>query len=197
MAGKLRPGDRLIEAELTEMFGVGRGSVREALRRLEANKYIVFEANRGASVAQPSPLEIANMLRIRGVIAGLGARAAAENARQPEARALIDAMFAAIEEDKAEQNPQRHRYYNARFHRAVNELSRNGYVSSMLDEVNIPMLYGQYFRMLSTEQWQYNIEDHIDIARAIRKADPDAAAHFAEQHMLRAVPIASDIAENM
>ena len=39
-AGAFKPGDRLVEAELAERFGVSRTPVREALQRLETQAMV-------------------------------------------------------------------------------------------------------------------------------------------------------------
>ena len=51
VGGLLRPGQKLVERELCEKLGVSRPSLREALRRLEAEKLIVNVPHRGPEVA--------------------------------------------------------------------------------------------------------------------------------------------------
>ena len=48
--GVFKPGDRLIEADLCEMLGVSRPSIREALRSLEAERLIDIIPNRGPQI---------------------------------------------------------------------------------------------------------------------------------------------------
>lgn len=193
--GEYRPGDRLVEADLAADFGVGRGSIREALRRLEANRYIQFEPNRGAMVARPTGKQVTDMLRIRAVIAGLGARAAAERIDLPGNRERVLEAIAAIEAERARESPTFHRKGNGSFHRALNEVSGIEAIGELMDQVNIPMLYEIYFRDLTDEQWRVNLDDHFDLARAILAGDGDAAEVIAKRHMHRMIERAKSIAE--
>ncbi len=63
--GELPPGSTLVQAELAAQFGLSRIPVREALRTLEADGYIVYLPNKGATVALALPssdlLEIVEM----------------------------------------------------------------------------------------------------------------------------------------
>jgi DNA-binding GntR family transcriptional regulator len=195
--GTYRPGERLIEAELAKDLGVGRGSVREALRRLESNCYIAFEPNRGAMVAQPTPEEITAMLRVRTVIAGLGGRAAAERIDRPGNRERAESLLERLRVERDEQSPAEHRANNGFFHRVLNEISNIRYVTELIDQVNIPVLYEIYFRDLTREQWLKNLDDHFDLARAVLQADADAAEHYAKRHMSRMIEIAKAIGEKL
>ncbi|MCD8150008.1 MAG: GntR family transcriptional regulator [Clostridiales bacterium] len=49
---ELKPGDRIVEAELANEFGISRGPVREALRQLENEGLIEYTRNIGCSVKQ-------------------------------------------------------------------------------------------------------------------------------------------------
>lgn len=193
--GDYRPGERLVEADLADDFGVGRGSIREALRRLEANRYICFEPNRGAMVSRPTSKQVTDMLRIRAVIAGLSARAAAERIDLPGHRAIVLEVIAGIEEELSGQAPRLHRRGNGRFHRTLNDLSGIDGIGELMDQVNIPMLYELYFRNLTDEQWRVNLDDHFDLARAILAGDGDAAEAIAKRHMHRMIDRANQIAD--
>lgn len=195
--GQYRPGDRLVEADLARDLSVGRQTIREALRRLESNLYIRFEPNRGAMVARPTAEEVTGMLRVRSVIAGLGARAAAERIDLPGHRERVSILFSNLEEERALGLPGRHRSHNGRFHRAINEMSGINYVGALMDQVNIPLLYDVYFREMTQEQWETNLSDHYDLARAIMNGDGDAAEHFARRHSCRSIEIANAIADRL
>jgi DNA-binding GntR family transcriptional regulator len=62
LSGRLRPGHRLIELELSERFSVGRGRVREAIQQLARQGLLVTRANRGAVVASDAPKAIRDLI---------------------------------------------------------------------------------------------------------------------------------------
>ena len=51
LEGEFKPGDRMKENEIAELFGVSRGPVREALRQIEQEGLVRYERNVGCSVA--------------------------------------------------------------------------------------------------------------------------------------------------
>ena len=51
---KLRPGERLGEKELAELFGVSRTLIREALMELQARGFVEVRSRRGWYVVEPS-----------------------------------------------------------------------------------------------------------------------------------------------
>ena len=87
LAGRLAPGSRLVESDLTARFAVSRGPVREALRRLSAEGLIEHRPHRGAVVRRLSERDIRELFQIRVEMEALAARLAAEPTT-PRARAL-------------------------------------------------------------------------------------------------------------
>ncbi|MGS0896364.1 GntR family transcriptional regulator [Burkholderia stagnalis] len=73
MSGRFAPGSRLIERELCETLGVSRTSVREALRRLEAEKLVRSVPHKGPIVAVISREEAAELYALRGLLEGFAA----------------------------------------------------------------------------------------------------------------------------
>ncbi len=195
--GEYRPGQRLTESDITKGLGVSRGSVREAFRRLEINRFIRIEPNRGATVATPHRDEIVAQFRIREVISGLGARAAAERVHLPGNKPLMQGLLDAIEEQRALGSERNHRADNGLFHRTINTMSGIPDIGDLLDQFNFPVLHTIYFRDLRHDHWEDNLSDHLDIARAVSHGDPVAAEHFAKAHMHRMVDIAIHIAEQL
>lgn len=72
LVGKLHPGDRLIEQELSESFKTSRGPIREAIRILATEGLVERRKNRGAIVSAPNfddVLEVYAMRMSMGTIA--------------------------------------------------------------------------------------------------------------------------------
>lgn len=80
----LKPGERLMETELAEEMGVSRTPVREAMRKLELESYIVMIPRKGAYVAGLSIRDITNLFEIRGALESLAAGLAASRATKEE-----------------------------------------------------------------------------------------------------------------
>lgn len=72
--GTFAPGTRLVERDLCEKLGVSRTSVREALRKLEAEKLIEIVPHKGPVVATISTQEAVDLYALRGLLEGFAAR---------------------------------------------------------------------------------------------------------------------------
>jgi len=74
IAGRRKSGDRLIEVELAQRFGVSRGPIREAIRMLERRRLVDFNPRRGAYVRALSLKSIADLFDVRMALSLLAAR---------------------------------------------------------------------------------------------------------------------------
>jgi DNA-binding GntR family transcriptional regulator len=93
--GMFKPGDRLIEANLCEMLGVSRPSIREALRSLEAERLISIIPNRGPQIPVLSRDHAADIYKVRALLEGEAAFIAARRAT-PDDLKLMRAALAAF-----------------------------------------------------------------------------------------------------
>ena len=74
IAGRHRTGDRLVETDLAQAYGVSRGPVREALRILERRRLIDLLPRRGAYVREVSLNSIADLFNTRLALSSMAAR---------------------------------------------------------------------------------------------------------------------------
>jgi DNA-binding GntR family transcriptional regulator len=79
LSGELAPGMRIPTEAIAERLGISRMPVRDALRRLEGDGAVTIYANRGAVVAEYSKDDVVQLIEMRAVLEGLGARFAFAN----------------------------------------------------------------------------------------------------------------------
>src|SRR6056297_1394043 len=129
--GTYRPGDRLVESELADRFGVSRTPIREALQRLETQSLLTRDG-RSLIVASLDHNQLAELYVVRSELEGLAARLAARHAAEEE----IEVLQQMIEDDRALVNdPSALARANRRFHRQVHLASHNRYLVQQLDLV--------------------------------------------------------------
>ena len=119
--GTYRPGDRLVESELAERFGVSRTPVREALQRLETQAMLVRDG-RSLIVASLDHNQLAELYTVRAELEALAARLAARHATPEEVRVLAQM----VEEDRRTKgDPEALARANKRFDRQIHLASHN------------------------------------------------------------------------
>src|SRR4030042_7204254 len=98
---ELRPGERIVQSELAEQFGVSRTPIREALHKLASDGLVILSPHKGASVADFSISELDGIYSIRIALEGYGAYLAARqitNTDFDSLAALLDRMQEVFEE---------------------------------------------------------------------------------------------------
>ena len=86
--GVLKPGERLMEIPLAEELGVSRTPIREAIRKLELEGFVVMVPRRGTYVANISLKDITQVFEIRSALEELAAGLAAERITEEEIETL-------------------------------------------------------------------------------------------------------------
>ena len=90
--GIFKPGDRLVESDLAERFGVSRTPIREALQRLETQSLLARDG-RSLIVATLDHNQITELYAVRAELEALAARLAARHATTEEVRVLRDMVL--------------------------------------------------------------------------------------------------------
>ncbi|WP_330241058.1 GntR family transcriptional regulator [Streptomyces sp. NBC_00525] len=88
VSGVFARGSRLTEEALARRYGVSRVPVREALRTLESEGFVVTRRHAGACVAEPSEQEAADLLEVRMLLEPLSAARAAHRRTEAHLKVL-------------------------------------------------------------------------------------------------------------
>ena len=90
--GALAPRERLMEIHLANRLGVSRTPIREAIRRLEQEGFVVMIPRRGAYVADMSMKDISQVFEVRTALEELAAGLAAQRISKEEVEALYGVL---------------------------------------------------------------------------------------------------------
>ncbi|MCX7299832.1 MAG: GntR family transcriptional regulator [Rhodobacterales bacterium] len=180
--GIFRPGDRLVESELADRFGVSRTPIREALQRLETQSLLTRDG-RSLIVASLDHNQLADLYVVRGELEGLAARLAARHAAPEEVKVLRDML----EADRALVNdPKALSRANRRFHKQIHLASHNKFLVQQLDLVHRSMALLATTSLAAEGRSKGTLEEHETIVRAIEAGDGDAADGALRDHISKA-----------
>ncbi|MDX5357696.1 MAG: GntR family transcriptional regulator [Rhodobacterales bacterium] len=180
--GIYRPGDRLVESELADRFGVSRTPVREALQRLETQSMLARDG-RSLIVASLDHNQLAELYVVRAELEGLAARLAAQHASAEEIRVLR----AMVEEDRRLLgDPGALARANRRFHKQIHLASHNRYLVQQLDLVHRSMALLASTSLAAEGRDAAALAEHDAIIKAIAARDGDAAYDALRTHISRA-----------
>lgn len=178
-AGTYRPGDRLVESELAERFGVSRTPVREALQRLETQSMLKRDG-RSLIVATLDHNQLAELYTVRAELEALAARLAANHATPEEIRVLASM----VEDDrKILGDPQALSRSNRRFHHQVHLASHNRYLVQQLDLVHRSMALMARTTLAAQGRDRISLDEHQVIVDAIAARDGEAAEIALRNHI--------------
>lgn len=179
-AGELRPGDRLREGELAASLGISRTPLREALQRLEAEGLISAAPRRGLVVTQIEREEIAQLYAVREVLEGLAGRMAAQHASSAE----IEAMRELVDrQSRTKSDAVALAQLNTQFRDVVHNATRNRFLTSVLDVLEIPVAVLPSPAFATSGQGAMSHRDHVELVAAIERRDADRAGELSAAHM--------------
>jgi len=122
--GVLKPGERLMEIQLAEELGVSRTPVREAIRKLELEGYVIMMPRRGTYVANLSIRDVNEVFEIRTSLDSLASGLAAERITDEELERL-QRLLVMIGEYIEENNMEKIVETDTEFHDILYQASRN------------------------------------------------------------------------
>lgn len=183
--GELAPGTKMSEAELATRYGVSRGPLREALRRLEGRKLLTRIPHVGVRVISLSFDELIQIYHVREAMEGMAARLAALYMPAEEVQGLKDLL--AQHEKQAELQEGRAYFQDEGdfdFHYRIVQGSRNDVLSQML--------CGELYHRVRLYRYQFSVTEgrpqkafgeHHRIIEAIETRDAEMAEILMRRHI--------------
>ena len=183
--GRIAPGSKISEPELSRRHGVSRGALREALGRLESCGLVERRPNVGARVVSLSNAQLLEIYHVREALEGMAARLAATHMdrRQVEdLRHLLEQHRAQIEQDPG--NAYFQQEGDLDFHYRIVQGSGNSRLIRLLcnDLYQLVRVYRYQFGMAS-RRGPRAFGEHEHIVDAIERGDGELAELLMRHHI--------------
>jgi DNA-binding GntR family transcriptional regulator len=183
--GEILPGSKVSETELASRYGVSRGPLREAIRRLESRKLLERVVHVGTRVASLSVNDLIEIYHVREALEGMAARLAAEHMTAEEVRGLYDVLAQhEQQQDLREDVAYFQREGDLDFHYRIIQGSHNATLSQLLigELYHLVRMYRYQFSTVANRP-QKALNEHRRIVEAIEARDAEMAELLMRRHI--------------
>ncbi|WP_104204643.1 GntR family transcriptional regulator [Billgrantia saliphila] len=181
LRGEYKAGDRLVERVLADKLNISRTPIREALFRLETQRFVRTVPRKGVVVNEITQAEILEVFMILTSLESLAARLAAQKINDAIA-AEIDQLLTEMEEAQDDGGGDAVEL-NVKYNDLIGRAAGNPKLHEMLIDLKD---YVRAFSNLSTAlpgRTKEALREHQDILGAIRNGEEDLAESFTRIHL--------------
>lgn len=184
LEGRYVPGQRVVEAELTRRLGISRGPVREAFKRLAAQRILVVTPHRGARIRAFTRAEVRDALSVMEALLSLAARLAARADDEENRTAFHEALREVMA--KCTQRPG-YGFLRARnrFYHCLIAMSGNAELPLIMPVAQTQLIRIQLSHYLAPADRDRHLQDYQAIGNAVLDGDPNRAQRCMRLHLLR------------
>lgn len=177
LSGAVPAGGRINADDHARRAGVSHIPVREALRALQADGWIVLRPHQGAFVRERDPRELADLFEARLQLEGDAAALAA----QRRTAAQLDALDTVLARQAASSDPARLSRINADFHVLLGSCSQNAVLTEYLRDLSKRVRF--YFVPAASGRRERSLAEHRAIVEAVRRRDSESARELVRAHV--------------
>lgn len=191
--GKLGPGERLIEIQLSQQYNCSRGPIREALSKLAQEGFVEIFPNRGASVAKISSEEVADYYSLLALLEGKAVEWATPNLNQKDF-ALLDHIQKLLHQSLDKEEDVRMRLWsehNRSFHQVFWVRCGNRKLRDTVEDIRQQIFRFRYTSLMVASYNDY-YKDHEEIIAAAKAGNATEAGAAMTRHIDRAKQILND-----
>lgn len=178
----LKPGERLMEIQLAEELGVSRTPVREAIRKLELEGFVIMIPRRGTYVADLSIKDVNEVFEIRTALDVLAAGLAAERITDEELETMeriLVQIGECVEQNELEPIVE----LDSQFHDILYRACRNDRLVGIINNLREQITRFRAISMAVPGRIKNTLEEHSRLVEAIATRNVDLSQQLAREHM--------------
>ena len=179
--GTYGPGERIVESAVAAEFGVSQAPVREALRDLEAMRFVESQPHRGARVREVSSDELVQIYPVRAALEEVAGREAAPRITEEEL-ALLGEELAGMRQAAEAGDLHALMVHDTRFHEIIVEASGNQVLLDVWRSLRVEAR-SLVSALKSPSDLHAIAELHRPVLQAVRFRDPELAGKEMRAHI--------------
>lgn len=180
-SGKIRPGERLNESELSRQLSISRAPIREALQQLLEQGIVVSVARRGMFVVSLDQEDIQKINSLRLVLESEALRLARRFASSKDIQKLTGLVVKMENMDSAP-TPDSVRV-DIEFHRMIWKLAGNEYLEKMLTSLTAPLFANALLTHLRAEKQRMVLDSHRPLLVYLQGKSKESAEKLMFAHL--------------
>jgi len=181
--GRIAPGAKLNERELSELLRVSRTPLREAIKLLAAEGLVDLLPNRGAVAVKLTEADILNTFEVLAGLEAMAGELAAQRISDEELaeiRAMHYEMLAAF----TRRDLSNYYRLNAAIHAAINRAARNPVLASCYQSINARVQSLRFRTNQNEAKWQRAMQEHEVMVQALAAHDAPAMRQVLVEHLV-------------
>jgi len=182
LKGTLKPGDRLTEPKLSEMLGISRTPIREALRILETEGFVEIFPRRGAVVSEITDKDVDDIFVLKVKLESLAAKLAVKNLTDEDIKRLKE-INDKMEKSAKARNVSNLIKLNAEFHNVFITKSKNSRLEKFLLSLLRQFKRATAYSFTEAGRIYQVLEEHVQIVEAFEERDAEKVEKLVEKHI--------------
>jgi len=195
--GKLRPGQRIKEKDVSSQLGISRPPVREAFKILEAEGLIKREPRRGVFVSEVTSNDIWEIYTLKIALYTIAVTLAIDRISDNGIGKLekIVAQMEVIAHDDSNPDIIRYEELNNFFHETTTILAGHGRLRKMVQSLNKQIKRISYRSFTKKGHLKSSCRYHRQILEAIKSRDKILAERLTKEHIVKALEVQKELDE--
>ena len=185
ITGRLKPGQRIKEEEISSFLGISRPPVREAFKSLEAEGLIVRKPRCGVFVAEITANDVWEIYTLKAEMYELAANLAFYKLTGEDINRMgrmVEAMAECVKADPA--NILAYQELNTMFHDVVIQAARHQRLKRMINSLHNQIRWYSYRTLSDRRHLEQSCRYHQRIFECYRNGDLAGAAGLTREHVL-------------
>lgn len=181
--GRIAPGAKLNERELTEMLQVSRTPLREAIKLIAAEGLVDLLPNRGAIAVKLTDADILDTFEVLAGLEAMSGELAAQRITDAEL-AEISAMHFEMLASFTRRDLSNYYRLNSAIHAAINQAAKNPVLTRTYNGINARVQSLRFRTNLNEAKWKHAMHEHELMVQALSARDSAAMRKVLVQHLV-------------
>jgi len=184
LTGQIKPGEKLVERELSERLGISRSPIREAIRSLQSSGLVKIIPWKGTIVSEVSKREVEEIYAVKSMLESFAAGVACKRITHKQVR-RFRALLAKMEKEISKNNLYAYLKLSQEFHELFIKASDNTKLYEIYQSLSKQIQWLQLISLSFSDRAKHSLREHKQIMEAFVERKPELVEQLVRDHVDR------------